>query len=89
MWVYYIADGSASDGLDVISVTDEFIVGDDSEVHLTKEFNSCTPGFFAWQTEVWWTHCGDTTIYHGMGGRDEIESIYTVGGEGDLITFER
>ena len=75
-----IKDGSAAEKLEV-----EFVdVGVMGEVELSREFTACTPGFVSWQDSEWWTHCNDAAVYHGMGGRDEIEAI---GGEDGLKYF--
>eukprot|EP00986_Skeletonema_menzelii_P016253 scaffold14081_cov138-Skeletonema_menzelii.AAC.5 len=78
-----IKDGSACEKLGAELVSD-ITSGDDSEVELSREFSKCTPGFISWQENMWWTHCGDAAVFHGMGGRDEIQ---TIGGEDGLAYF--
>mmetsp|Transcript_11234 Transcript_11234/g.19199 ORF Transcript_11234/g.19199 Transcript_11234/m.19199 type:complete len:202 (-) Transcript_11234:192-797(-) len=79
-----IKDGSACERLGVELVSD-INSGDDSEVlELSREFSKCTPGFYSWQESVWWAHCGEPAVYHGMGGKNQIE---TIGGEDGLAYF--
>ena len=78
-----IKDGSACEKLGVELVSD-ISAGDNSEVEVTREFSKCTPCFTAWQEPMWWAHCGDAAVFHGMGGRDAIQSI---GGEDGLAYF--
>ena len=78
-----IKDGSACEKLGAELVSDT-TSGDDSELELSREFSMCTPSFISWQETMWWTHCGDAAVFHGMGGRDKIQ---TIGGEDGLAYF--
>ena len=71
-----IADGSAHSKFDA-SFTDSDGIGDygawDSiPEHVVAVVAHRTPGFFGWQQERWWTHCGDAAAFVGRVGHEEL-----------------
>jgi uncharacterized protein CbrC (UPF0167 family) len=40
------------------------------------EVTNRTPGFGGWQSEQWWTHCGDAAQFLGRAGKEELESLW-------------
>ena len=71
-----VADGAAARRFDATFV-DELGVGgygswepvaDEVKVELTTR----TPCFIAWQSEQWWTHCGDAAVFVDYAGKDEV-----------------
>lgn len=39
---------------------------------VAEEVAYCTPGFTGWQTERWFTHCGDAAAFIGVAGCREV-----------------
>jgi uncharacterized protein CbrC (UPF0167 family) len=71
-----IADGSAHDQLDAEFV-DQAAVGDfgtwdDVPTSVSEEVAYRTPGFTGWQTERWFTCCGDAAAFIGRAGHKEL-----------------
>jgi uncharacterized protein CbrC (UPF0167 family) len=73
-----IADGSAHDRLNV-SFTDEMGIGggewDEVSTKVVEEVAFRTPGFYGWQQERWWTHCGDAAQFIGRAGHKELLAL--------------
>jgi uncharacterized protein len=74
-----IADGTAHAKFDM-NFTVEAGIGDNGhwgpvpqDVIDTVAYR--TPGFYGWQQERWWTHCGDAGEFLGHMGRKEMEAI--------------
>ncbi|MBF5007547.1 CbrC family protein [Diaphorobacter sp. NR2-3-3-1] len=42
---------------------------------VAQEVDRCTPGFIAWQTERWLTHCGDAAAFIGPVGWDTLQQF--------------
>ena len=74
-----IADGSAHDKLGA-TFTDDVGIGGGRVPRtvpesVVEELTCRTPGFFSWQPEQWWTHCGDAAKFIGHAGHDELEEL--------------
>ena len=74
-----IADGSAHEKLGA-SFTDEVGIGgygdwDAVPESIVSEVAYRTPGFYGWQQEQWWTHCGDAAQFLGRAGRKELDAF--------------
>jgi uncharacterized protein len=74
-----IANGSAHKKLNV-SFTDAVGIGgggswDDVPKEVIEEVAYRTPGFYGWQQEKWWTHCGDAGQFIGRAGHKELEAF--------------
>ena len=42
---------------------------------VAEEVDQRTPGFIAWQTERWLTHCGDAAAFLGRVGWDRLKDL--------------
>lgn len=74
-----IGDGSAHAKFDA-SFTDEAGIGgngtwDPVPPVVIEEVAYRTPGFICWQSEYWFTHCGDAALFLGVVGRKELEQL--------------
>ena len=72
-----IADGTAHEKFDA-EFTDAAAVGgfglwEEVAPEIVAEVARRTPGFTGWQTEKWFTHCGDAGEFLGRAGRTELE----------------
>lgn len=72
-----IADGSANEKFDA-SFTDELGVGGYGQWEpVSKEIIEIiankTPSFISWQSEQWWTHCGDAAVFIDVVGYEELK----------------
>jgi uncharacterized protein CbrC (UPF0167 family) len=70
-----IADGSASKTLGATFVDCEAFADGTPDVAMT-EISDRTPGYAAWQSEVWPSCCGDGTAFLGPYGIAEIRERY-------------
>lgn len=73
-----IADGRAHQLLSV-EFTDDFGIGghgrwDPVPACVVRELVECTPGFVGWQSEEWFTCCGDAAAFLGTAGKLELEA---------------
>jgi uncharacterized protein CbrC (UPF0167 family) len=69
-----IADGSAHRRFDAEFI-DRLGIGPDPEPvpdAVVEEVAFPTPGFCGWQSEGWWTHCGDAAEFLGPAGYKEL-----------------
>jgi len=66
-----IADGTAHEQLDAMFVDTEAFTEDVPEAVL-EEITERTPGFSAWQSEVWPVCCGDATAFVAPEGAPEL-----------------
>ena len=64
-----ISDGSAAEKFNGIFTDDEPLLRNGIREEIVKEVTQRTPGFQAWQQEIWLSHCGDAAAYLG----DSIE----------------
>lgn len=74
-----IADGSAAEKFDleftpIDGVGDYGAWGQVTDT-IADEVSRRTPGFFGWQQERWWIHCGDAAAFIGRAGHKEIEEF--------------
>jgi uncharacterized protein CbrC (UPF0167 family) len=74
-----IADGSAHEKLGVTFIDEDAVGGygdwDNVPKKVIAEITQRTPAFNAWQSEQWWTHCGDAAQFLGLAGRKELEAF--------------
>lgn len=45
---------------------------DSVPAHVVDEVAFRTPGFYGWQQERWWTHCGDAGLFLGRAGAADV-----------------
>jgi uncharacterized protein len=75
-----ISDGSAKDQLDA-EFTDPASIGGGlvgtgpPPTEVVEEIAYRSPGFNAWQTESWFTHCDDGAAFVGAMGCDDLRKI--------------
>lgn len=74
---FCIADGTAHEKFDA-EFADAASVGGYGEWEtvanqIVAEVAYRTPGFFGWQQERWFTHCGDAGEFLGAAGKAELE----------------
>ncbi len=76
-----IADGSAHAQLGVTFVDEAGISLDDDDdlqrpvaADLVDELTHRTPGFCAWQQELWWSHCASPAEFLGPAGKAELSA---------------
>ncbi|MGV3617124.1 MAG: CbrC family protein [Fimbriimonas sp.] len=68
-----IASGAAAEKFDCEFTEPDAIEGVSDEV--VEEVCRRTPGFTCWQSDLWWTHCGDAAAYLGPVGKKELDAI--------------
>jgi uncharacterized protein len=74
-----ISDGSAHDRFDA-EFTDSASIGSGlvgtgpPPLEVIEEIAHRSPGFTGWQTECWFTHCGDGAAFLGAMGGDDLAS---------------
>jgi uncharacterized protein CbrC (UPF0167 family) len=78
-----IADGTAAGQLDATFVDSEAF-GDEVPEAAVEEIMERTPGYAAWQSEVWPACCGDATAFLFPAGAEELR---TAGLEGDAMSY--
>jgi uncharacterized protein len=76
-----IADGTAHERLGA-DFTDDFGVGNGNgwesvDQSIVEEVVFRTPGFVSWQSEHWWTHCGDAAAFIGYAGFEELTGVWS------------
>jgi hypothetical protein len=79
-----IADGTAHERFGA-SFTEEDGIGLRSGWHawdsvppsVVDEVAHRTPGICTWQSERWWTHCGDAGAFIGYAGAEELTGIWS------------
>jgi uncharacterized protein CbrC (UPF0167 family) len=75
-----ISDGSAHDQLDA-EFTDSASIGSGlvgtgpPPIEVIEEIAYRSPGFNAWQTECWFTHCDDGAAFIGAMGCDDLTKL--------------
>ena len=88
-----IADGSAHAGFGAEFTDPEGVGGfdygnrwDPVPREVAEEVAYRTPGFFTWQSDRWWTHCGDAAEFLGYAGHEELTNEWR--GAVDVIRRE-
>lgn len=74
-----IADGSAVEKFagSFVSIFESELEGSPSISQASIEEVSCrTPGYLAWQDDVWLGHCGEACIFVGYVGSKELRPIW-------------
>jgi uncharacterized protein CbrC (UPF0167 family) len=74
-----IADGKAHEKFDAEFVDSRGVAnygrGEVVPAHVVEEITCRTPGFSSWQSERWWTHCGDGAEFLGPAGYAELQQF--------------
>jgi len=80
-----IADGSAHKKFDALFIDSEAFP-DDVPEPVMEEIACRTPGYSAWQSEQWFTCCGEATAFLEPAGIQDIRQRYPQL-EGDLMSY--
>ncbi len=71
-----IADGSVHTKFDAEFIDPDSVGArgrwDDIPKEQVEEIAYRTPGYFAWQEALWWTHCNEGAEFIGLVGKNEI-----------------
>ena len=72
---WYIADGSASERLEVVFADVGSLIGEGVDPRTIDEIESRTPGYESWQQETWLACCGDACEFHGDASAADLEAL--------------